>query len=175
MQTTTLLQQKKELAKLEKKDLVDLCIRLAKYKKENKELLNYLLYDAYDPLQYAEQVKFFLEIEFSALQKNYYYSTKSLRKILRQIIKNIKYTGSKQVEIELLIWFCTNFLNFADTRTSHKPLQGILTRQLDKIIKLIPKLHEDLQFDYQTEFDKLIAHADKKVSWLNKSSYITSS
>jgi hypothetical protein len=173
MQTNTLLQQKKELAGLEKKELVDLCIRLAKYKKENKELLNYLLYDAHDPLQYAEQVKLFLEDDFKTLSGNYYYSTKGLRKILRQITKNIKYAGSKQVEIELLLWFCTNFLNFADTRSSHKPLQGILIRQLDKIIKTIPKLHEDLQFDYQTEFEKLIKDANKEVRWLNKSLYLT--
>ncbi len=173
MQTTTLVQQKKELARLEKNELVDFCIKLAKYKKENKELLNYLLYDAYDPLQYADQVKLFLEPEFSTLQKSPYYSAKSLRKILRTISRHTKYTSSKQVELDLLIWFCTNFLNFADTRTSHKPLQGILTRQLDKIIKIIPELHEDLQFDYQAEFEKLIININKKVSWLNKRSYTT--
>lgn len=106
------------------------------------------------------------------MQKHYYYSTKSLRKILRLITRYAKYTASKQVEIELALWFCTNYLAFTDLKTSHKPLQGLLRRQLDKITKLLPKLHEDLQFDYKLEFDSLLSKADKQVSWLNKAEYL---
>ena len=41
---------KKELSGLSVQQLTDICLRLAKYKKDNKELLNYLLFDADDPL-----------------------------------------------------------------------------------------------------------------------------
>lgn len=157
---------KKELAGRSVQELTDLCLRLAKYKKENKELLNYLLFDADDPLQYAEQVKTFLEEDFKTLQKHYYYSTKSLRKILRLINRHAKYTASKEVEIELLLWFSANFLKYADTRSSHKPLQALFIRQLDKIQSLIPKLHEDLAFDYHREYEQLIDEAVKKIKGL---------
>lgn len=144
--------------------MTDLCLRLAKYKKDNKELLNYLLFDADNPLQYAEQVKQFLEEDFKTLQKHYYYSTKSLRKILRLLNRHAKYTASKEVEIELLIWFCNNFLKYADTRSKHKPLLGLFLRQLQKIQALIPRLHDDLAFDYQQEYDLLINEARQKIN-----------
>ena len=54
---------KKELNGHSVQQLTEICLRLAKYKKENKELLNYLLYDASDPIAYAGQVKVFLEEE----------------------------------------------------------------------------------------------------------------
>ena len=48
---------KKELKSLNNEALVEICLRLAKYKKENKELLSYLLYSADNALNYAEEVK----------------------------------------------------------------------------------------------------------------------
>jgi hypothetical protein len=160
---------KKELTGLSTHELIDICLRIAKYKKDNKELLSYLLFDADTPMKYAEQIKSFLLEDFKSMQKHYYYSTKSMRKIIRLINRYAKYTGSKEVEIELSLWFCTNFLKFADLQTSHKPMQGLLTRQFEKIIKLIPKLHEDLQFDYQKEFDVVVNNASAQTRWVNKS------
>lgn len=163
---------KKELAVHNVQELTEICLRLAKYKKENKELLNYLLFDSDEPLLFAEKVKGSLEEEFRLMQKHSYYSTKSLRKILRMMNRYAKYTGNKQVEIEFSLWFCTKFLQYADLSTSHKPLQGILIRQLEKISKLLPKLHEDLQFDYQGEFVALIHKADSQARWISKSLYL---
>jgi len=172
MKTEKLNVIKKELNGLSVQQLADICLRLSKYKKDNKELLNYLLYDADDPLAYAEQVKAFLEEEFTSLPKHYYQSSKTLRKILRLMNRHAKYTASKQVELELLLWFCSNFLTYADVRTSHKPLQTILLRQLEKIKGLLPKLHEDLQFDYSREFEALVNKASEEIRWLSKSTYI---
>jgi len=163
---------KKELAGLSVQQLMDICLRLAKYKKDNKELLTYLLFDATDPMEYAERVKSFLLEDFKGMQKHYYYSTKSMRKIIRLINRYAKYTGSREVETELAIWFCINFLKYADLRTSHKPLQSLLTRQFDKIIKLLPKLHEDLQFDYQKEFETIVINAAEQTRWVNKNQYL---
>ena len=163
---------KKELSGLSVHELTDICLRLAKYKKENKELLTYLLFDADKPMKYAEDVKNFLIEDFKTMQKHYYYSTKSMRKIIRLINRYAKYTGSKEVETELALWFCINFLKYADLRTSHKPLQGLLTRQFEKIIKLLPKLHEDLQFDYQKEFESVVINASEQTRWVNKSQYL---
>ena len=162
---------KKELAAKSVLELTDLCLRLAKYKKDNKELLNYLLYDAHDPMEYAKQVKAFAEEEFKVISHHYYHAGKSLRKILRLINKHAKYTASKPVELELLIWFCYSFLKYAPIHTSHKPIQLIITRQLEKIKLLIPKLHEDLAFDYKSEYEQLLNEADQKLNWVNKFHY----
>ena len=163
---------KKELNGRSVQELTEICLRLAKYKKENKELLNYLLFDSTDPLVFAEQVKEFLSEDFKTIQRHYYYSTKSLRKILRLMNRYAKYTASKQVEIELALWFSNNYLEHVDLKSSHKPLQGLLIRQLERISKILPKLHEDLQFDYQGEFEELILKADKDVRWISKSLYL---
>jgi len=163
---------KKELLGRSVTELSDICLRLAKYKKENKELLNYLLFDSNEPMEYAEQVKLFLLEDFKSMQKHYYYSTKSLRKIIRLLNRYAKYTASKQVETELALWFCSNYLLFADLRTSHKPLQGLLIRQFEKINKLLPKLHEDLQFDYRKEFETVLIKAGQQARWVNKNLYL---
>ena len=86
--------------------------------------------------------------------------------------RHAKYTASKQVELEMLLWFCSNFINYADTRTSHKPLQAIFLRQLDKIKGILPKLHEDLQFDYTREFEALVMKSSEEVRWFSKRAYL---
>ena len=173
MQPAKLSDIKKELLTLNVHQLSDICLRMAKYKKENKELLNYLLFRADDPMEYAELVKSYLETDFKTMQKHYYYSIKTLRKILRTINRHIKFTGSRQVETELLLWFCRNFLQYADTRSSHKPLNALFVRQLEKINKAILKLHEDLQFDYRKEFEEVINEADSKLRSFSKKQFIT--
>jgi len=163
---------KKELRSLNAEVLTEICLRLAKYKKDNKELLSYLLYDAENPLNYAEDVKSTLLINFQGLQKSSYASTKELRKIVRLFAKHAKYTGSKEVEVELLLWFCSNFLIYADTRSSHKPLLSIFNRQLEKIRRLLPKLHEDLQFDYSLTYSNLVMEADQKLTYFDKGDFV---
>jgi hypothetical protein len=154
---------KKELLAQDVRQLSEICIRIAKYKKENKELLDYLLFRADDPMEYAESIKSTLEGDFKSLRTHYYYSLKSLRKILRLMNRYVKYTGSKEVEMEMLLWFCRNFLIYTDTRSSHKPLRALFVRQIEKIAKVFPKLHEDLQFDYRNELEVLITDAEKKM------------
>ncbi|MBC7743670.1 MAG: hypothetical protein H7096_01050 [Flavobacterium sp.] len=163
---------KRELSGLSVEQLTDLCLRLAKYKKESKELLNYLLFDSDDPLAYAEKVKSYLEEDFKVLPRPYYQSSKSLRKILRILNRHAKFTSSKQVEMELLLWFCRCFVQYADTQTRHKPLQALFLRQIDKMQGILKKLHEDLEFDYKKEFDNLLLQASDKIKWINPSSYI---
>ena len=163
---------KKELRSLNSDTLVEVCLRLAKYKKDNKELLSYLLYDVDSPLAYAEEVKSSLQISFDGLSRSAYTSTKELRKILRLLSKHAKYTASKEVELELLLWFCTNFLEYADTRSSHKPLLTIFFRQLEKIKRILPKLHEDLQFDYSKSYNDVLESADVKMRFFNKKDYL---
>jgi hypothetical protein len=163
---------KAELKHLSSTQLNDLCLRMVKYKKENKELLSYLLFEAHDEDAFIASIKAETGMMFSQLISPSYQMAKGIRKILRVITKHIKFMGSKQAEVELLMQFCKDYLDYADRRSNYKPLRQILIRQLTKIKAAIGKLQDDLQFDYQQEYNDLVIDADKKLSWINKSEFL---
>ncbi len=161
---------KKELQHLSAEQITELCLRLARHKKESKELLAYLLFET-DEAAFIEKVKAEAGFMFSQLPTHSYNAAKALRKILRLLGKYTKFMASKGAEIELLISFCNNYIQYADRRSSYKPLRLILTRQVEKIRTLIKKLDEDLQFDYVNDYEAMLTEAESKLSWFNKSSY----
>ena len=106
MKASSIQELKQELNETNAADLRQLCLRLAKFKIENKELISYLLFNAHDEAGYIESVKSLIDEEFLALPKpNTYLTKKSLRKILRIINKHIKYMGSKQSDATIRIHF----------------------------------------------------------------------
>jgi hypothetical protein len=163
---------KKEIQHLPNEQIAELLLRLARYKKENKELLAYLLFEAHDEAAFIEKVKAEAGFMFSQLPALSYNAAKGMRKILRLLSKYTKFMASKSAEIELLLNFCSNYLEYADKRTSYKPIRLILTRQVEKVKGLIGKLHEDLQYDYADSYNALIADAEKKLNWFKKSDYL---
>ena len=163
---------KKEVQHLSHDQLTELLLRLARYKKDNKELLAYLLFEAHDETSFIEKVKAEAGFMFSQLPALSYHAAKGMRKILRLLSKYTKFMGSKTAEIELLLNFCDNYLEYADRRTSYKPIRLILTRQVEKIRTLINKLHEDLQFDYTEGYNTLITEAEEKLGWFKKNDYL---
>jgi len=163
---------KKELQHLSGLQIAELCLRLARHKKENKELLAYLLFEADNDAAFIEKVKAETGFMFSQLPVRGYEAAKYLRKILRLIGKYIKFMTSKEAEIELLINFCTNYIQYADRRTAYKPLRLILIRQVEKIRTAVSKLHEDLQYDFVNEYNAMLDDAEKKLSWFNKNDYL---
>lgn len=165
---------KKELQHLDNAQLTELCLRLVRHKKENKELTGYLLFDADNERTFIDNLMAESGLMFSQLPYNNYQLAKSLRKVLRILNKYIKFMSSTEAEIELLINFCRNYIQYVDKRasSSYKPLRLILSRQLEKIGKLITKLHEDLQFDYSQDFNIMLAEAEEKLKWLNRNDYL---
>ena len=152
MKTASLKEIKTELNRVHSSRLLELCIQLAKYKKENKELLTYLLFDSYDEKAYILEVKTHMdELFMEANRNNAYHAKKSIRKILGIVNKQIKYSGSKQTEVELLIHFCKNLRKSGFTLPLNSALDSIYWRQIQKINKSLATLHEDLQFDYSEE------------------------
>jgi hypothetical protein len=171
--TTYGLQQiKKELQHLPQEQLAELCLRLIRYKKENKELLAYLLFEAHNEHDFVESIKAEAGFMFSQLPSQSYFTAKGLRKILKMLTKYTKFIGSKPAEIDLLLNFCQNYLQYVIKQTSHKPIRLILTRQIEKVRTAIGKLHEDLQFDYSQDYNQLLDNAESKLPWLNKKSYL---
>ncbi|HVW16126.1 MAG TPA: hypothetical protein VHB54_20010 [Mucilaginibacter sp.] len=162
---------KKELQFHDKGYLMDLCLRLGRYKKENKELLAYLLFDADNERGFIDSVIAESGFMFSQLPSNNYQMAKSMRKILRLLNKYVKFMGSKEAEIEFLLSFCRNYIQYADSRGSYKPMRLIFTRQLEKIAKAIAKLHEDLQFDYSQDYNAMLEEAQGKLRWFYMDDY----
>lgn len=156
MKPATVAQIKKELKFRSSEQLEALCLRLARFKKENKELLTYLLFEAEDEQAYVEQVKEHISEGFSAINtSSFYYVKKSIRKILRETKKYIRYSNSKETEVELLLFFCEVLRNFRPSITHSTTMMNLYHRQISLIEKGIEKLHEDLQYDYRQELEQL--------------------
>ena len=149
-------QLQKELILLEQKQVIELCLRLAKYKKENKELLSYLLFDSINEEKFIEEVKAEMNELFETMNTDsLYYIRKSVRKILRFTNKYIKYSGQTKTELELRIYFCSRFKASDIPITKSETLTNIYLGQVEKIKKTLSKLHEDIQLDYAKEIESI--------------------
>lgn len=156
MKAATISELKKELKTLGSKDLMDHCIRLIKYRKENKELLTYLLFESDNEPLYIQNIKEEIKLQFGEINNsNLYFVKKSLRKILRFTNKFIKYSGLKRTEAELLIYYCHQLKESGIPFQESTALINLYIRQLQKINKAISTLHEDLQYDFGKEIEQL--------------------
>lgn len=152
MKAASLNEVKKELAELDVKSLREICLRVAKYKVENKELLTYLLFEAHDESAYVSSVKEDMDSLFHTLPSgNVYYIKKGLRRILRILNKQIRYSGNKQSEVELRIYFCVKMKEAGVPFRSSTVLYNLKEQQLKKINSVLIQLPEDLQFDYESD------------------------
>ncbi len=155
MKAVTVKQLKTELQYRSDKDLIDICLTLAKFKKETKELLTYLLFEADDEMGYINSVKEEIDEQFEAINtKSVYFIKKSVRKILRMTKKYIRYSKKKDTEIELLLYFCMKMRDFVPAILNNRVLRNIYERELQSIRKKIGVLHEDLQYDYLRELEQ---------------------
>ena len=156
MKTATIQEIKQELNGVAQGRLLDLCLRLAKFKKENKELLTYFLFEAHNEEAYINSVKILIDEGFTELPKaNLYLTKKSLRKILRNTNKYIRYAGSKQAEVVLLIYYCKKLKDSGIPIQKSNLLINLYQQQIKKINAALQLLHEDLQYDYQQELNHL--------------------
>ena len=115
MKSANVREIKKELRELPPDQVAELCLRLCRFKKENKELLTYLLFEAHDEEAYVESVKQEIDERFDQVnRKSPYYVRKSFRSILSMTRKFIRYSGNKETEVELLLYFCSS-----DSKTSN--------------------------------------------------------
>ncbi len=156
MKPASLSQLKQELKHRSKEELIDLVLALTKYKKENKELLTYLLFEAADEMSYVKDLKLEIDEEFKLInRKTPYLLKKNVRKILRDVKKHIRYSKKKQTEVELLLHFCKKLKEMNPSIQRNTTLLNIYDRQAELIVKAVNSLHEDLQFDYEDELRQL--------------------
>ncbi len=147
---------RKELQHKSNEELAELCLRLSRFKKENKELLTYLLFEADHEEGYIETVKAEIDEQFSDINTDsYYYIKKSVRKILRNTRKYIRYSLNKETEVVLLLHFCSSLKRMSPSIKGSMALTNLYHRTLDNIRKKVALLHEDLQYDYGMEIEDL--------------------
>jgi gas vesicle protein len=156
MKAATIQEIKQELSDTSAAKLKQLCLHLAKFKKENKELLTYLLFESHDEASYIQEVKSGIEEGFKELPKsNNYLNKKTLRKILRIANKHIKYMASKQAEATILMHFCQELKSSGIPFQKTAALSNLYQQQIKKIKAAIATLHEDLQYDFHQQLNNL--------------------
>ena len=156
METASISIIKKELKNLPPEELQIIVARLAKYKKENKELLSYLLFEAENEQAFIQSVKAEIDEQFSNLNRSsFYLAKKTLRKVLKTTNKHIRFSGIKETEIQLLIYFCQKLKKSGLNYKSSRVVFNMYINQIKRIRKVLAMLHEDLQFDYEEEIENL--------------------
>ena len=145
---------KKELKELPPKKVLELTLRLARFKKENKELLTYLLFESHDEAGYIKMLQADMDEKFASIDPPpVSKAKKEYRKILRTINRQIKYIGSKAASVELLLYFSMKLKD--QEKNLHPKLQTIFLQQLSKAEKILPLIEDDLQFDYRQKIEAL--------------------
>lgn len=150
MQIASLAAIRKELKQMPAEELLEIVNRMARYKKENKELLNYLLFQSSDEEGFIDQVKEEVEEEFQKLNsRNLFWARKGIRRILKLTNKYIRYSGKTTTEIALRAHFCQTLAGSRISFRRSAALSNLYDREVERIVKAIDKLHEDEQLDFR--------------------------
>lgn len=156
---------KKELLELSKPELIQLCLRVAKLKRENKELLAYLIFDSEDPIFYAQKLKPEIKEVFEQPFQHAYYLTKSIRKAMRLITKYYRFTSNKQGETELLIYLVEEFYLSWRNEYRYQALGKVIFRCLEKAQSNLKKIDEDFRADFEDPINELVKKTNLKFNF----------
>ena len=156
MKAASVVEIRKALKHCDEEELSALVLRLARFKKENKELLTYLMFESGHEDSYVAGVKEEMDLLIGQINTNsQYYIRKSMRKVLKEIRKFARYSGKKETEVELLLFFCHRLIEFQPSIRQNRSLMKLYHRQLFALKQKIKKLHPDLQHDYEQELKAL--------------------
>lgn len=153
-QAATLSELKKALVQLPHDELLDVCLRLTKFKIDNKELLTYLLLKSHDEPAYAEGLCDEIDRQFRDQPPH----KRMLRKIVRWMDRCLRFSGNKETELQVRIHFCRCVADIAPKMKRCRVTANLYATQLSKIEKTLDKVHPDLQFDFRREMAGLPAN-----------------
>lgn len=155
MKAATLAEIKRELKTLEPEAIIAICLRLGRFKKDNKELLTYLLFEAHDESSYVRLLKEDVEEMMQEVNtSNLYYAKKGLQKIVRLLNKSLRFSGNRQTEVEVRMHFCACMKEMGIDLKRHNTIHNLYHREIGRIEKAMQALHEDLQADYEQELER---------------------
>ena len=162
MKSASLAQIRKELKYLSEDDLRELCLRLARFKIDNKELLTYCLFEAEHEESYIASVGDYINSAFDEINtNNFYYIRKSIRKILKQLRKFIRYSGKKETEFLIHLKFTKALLDLKPSIFKNNSLTNLYMREIKLLKTILLKLHEDLQFEYKMELEEILVNVNE--------------
>ena len=152
MKAASLAELKRALVKLDHDDLLESVLRLARFKKDNKELLTYLLFLADNEQGYANYLCDEIDEQFSLTPNAH---KKTLRKLIRWMNKCLRFSGVKETEVQVRIHFC-QALKVSDTPISRtRVVSNMYWGQVKKVEKVIEKFHSDIKYDVEQQLKKL--------------------
>jgi DNA repair photolyase len=156
MKAATAKELRDELKDRTESELREIVLRLSRFKKENKELLSYLLFESHNEEDYVANVKTHIDQQLLEINtSNGYYAKKAIRRILKETKKFIRYSGSKESEVSLLIHFCRSLQEAHPKMMKVRVVRDIVERQIVLIKVRISTLHEDLQYDFEQELNEI--------------------
>lgn len=145
-----------ELKELDKKELQDLLLSVAKYNKEVKGYLVHLLFEKDDISYFISTQKEKLDDYFNAsLFSNYKLSKRNLNQIQKYLNQQIKFAKNPVVEVELRGHFLILFRKKCLGKSFSPRLITYFERHYKHVLKAYDKIDEDLQADYRELFTLL--------------------
>jgi hypothetical protein len=156
MKAASLKEIKTALQDCDVDQLTEFCLRLVKFKKENKELITYMIFESSDEEAYVNAVKAEVASQFETVSKGHvFFAKKTLRKILRYVNRQSRYSGVDRSELELRVFYCLQMIENGIAINKGTVVYNLFQQQVKKIDTLIAKLPEDLQYDYAHDIKKL--------------------
>lgn len=152
MKAASIAELKKTLVTLEQGELLEACLRLARFKKDNKELLTYLLFLSDDEPGYVSYLCELIDEQFKLTPNAH---KKTLRKTIRWMDKCLRFSGIKETEVQVRIHFCQALNSSKTPFRKHRVMTNMYTGQLKKINKAMEKFHPDVQYEYRQAVKKL--------------------
>jgi hypothetical protein len=101
-------------------------------------------------------VKAEIEEQFKSVSKGHvFFAKKTLRKILRYVNRQSRYSGVDKTELELRIFYCLQMVGSEIAISKGTVIYNLYHQQLKKIDGLLKKLPDDLQYDYDQDLTTL--------------------
>lgn len=152
MKAASIAEIKKELVNLEQGDLLEAILRLARFKKDNKELLTYLLFMSQDEQGFADYLCDEIDEQFRLTPNAH---KKTLRKLIRWMNKCLRFSKVKETEVQVRIHFCRSLHNSKTPFRRQRVTANMFDGQIKKIEKTLGAFHEDIQYDFRRQLDAI--------------------
>lgn len=159
MKSYSLNDIKKEITHLQQKDLIQLCVNVAKFKKENKDYISFILFESHNKRAYLEDVKNDIKSQIISFEGNYFkYDFKKKLRVLKSfLVRNNKYLNDKALSVEMYIFLCNELRQDGYPYMKHGEFDTFYGQQIKKISNFIATLHEDLRYDFGQQLEELIS------------------
>lgn len=152
MKAASIAEIKKSLVRLDHGELFEACLRLARFKQDNKELLTYLLFMQHDESQFVRHLCDHIDDQFCDTPKAH---KKTVRKLIRWMNKCARFSQNKESEIQVRIHFCQSLRDSDTPFRETKVMLNMYNGQLKKIRTLIEKLDPDIGDEYRGDLMEL--------------------